>query len=106
MNVYTYEDNDPTRLVACVDGECWAYDPADRAGWPCTPVRPDTTDPATIGWLIAFVREAWGERVVAIPLAQGQQWHVCRERNPGSGLVIGSGTTEWAALESALLAAP
>lgn len=61
---------------------------------------PDLTDPATLGALLALVREAWGmPRLVAIPQPDGE-WSVW-------GLTsIAGGETEAAALVAALEAAP
>lgn len=69
------------------------------------PDLPDLSDPATLGCLLALVREAWGQRISVVPLAQGAQWHALKERNAGGGLVAGSGSTEAAALVAALEAA-
>lgn len=66
---------------------------------------PDLADPATVGCLLALVREAWGQRVSCVPLAAGQQWHALFERNLGGGLVVGSGASEAEALVAALEAA-
>lgn len=64
---------------------------------------PDLTDPATLGCLLALVREAWGERTIGI------EW----ENGTAAGwLVTGiehneiSGDTEAEALVAALEAAP
>ena len=81
------------------------WDPREFARLGCVHI-PDLTDAATLGCLRELVREAWGESIVAVPLAFGLQWHACRERNPGSGLVVGSGATEAEALVAALEAAP
>lgn len=61
---------------------------------------PDLTDPATLGCLLALVREAWGmPRLVVIPQPDGE-WSVW-------GLTsIAGGDTEAEALVKALEAAP
>ena len=61
---------------------------------------PDLTDPATLGCVLALVRQAWGmPRLVAMPQPDGG-WTVW-------GLTsVASGDTEAAALVTALEAAP
>ena len=62
---------------------------------------PDLTDPATLGCLLALVREAWGD--CHAYLAPGPGWFA------GSGsrnAVYGEGATEAEALVAALEAAP
>lgn len=85
------------RAVAC-DG--WRWMPGMQTLWLPTPYLPDLTDPATLGCVLALVREAWGmPRLVAIPQPDGE-WTV-------SGLTsVASGDTEAAALVAALEAAP
>ena len=108
MRVHTYEDDDPTRLVSCVEGEHWAYDPADREGWPCTPMRPDTDDPATMGAILGLVREAWGDPLlhVACSIVNSEwSWYAAHSSHPGPCLPC-NGNTEIEVLLAAALAAP
>jgi len=53
MVAYTYEDDDPVLLASTVDGECWAYDPCNHEGWPCTPMLPDLSHAGTVGLIMA-----------------------------------------------------
>jgi len=66
---------------------------------------PDLTDPATLGCLLALVREAWGDEAMAAwphPQAgRAKAWRVWRP-----GLPVAYGPTEAAALVAALEAAP
>lgn len=76
---------------------------------------PDLSDPATLGCLLALVREAWehtDERPVMVG-RQGQLWVVTRAPDPNEeGLagmfskILGKGATEAEALVAALEAAP
>jgi len=65
---------------------------------------PDLTDPATLGCLLALVREAWGDEAMAAwphPQAgRAKAWRVWRP-----GLPVAYGPTEAAALVAALEAA-
>ena len=66
---------------------------------------PDLTDPATLGCVLALVREAWGNQHIycaSSPNIHGQRWY----RVIMDGDIIGSGRTERAALVEALEAAP
>jgi hypothetical protein len=61
---------------------------------------PDLTDPATVGCLLALVREAWGDQMMfAFPDAFPDRWTVV-------DVDIGHHETEAAALVAALEAAP
>jgi hypothetical protein len=63
---------------------------------------PDLTDPATLGCLLALVREAWSDqRINTLPTTDGG-WAVA----DGDDDWICTGTTESAALVAALEAAP
>jgi hypothetical protein len=65
---------------------------------------PDLTDPATLGCLLALVREAWGDPSVGIfRSALGQEWCVLIQKG---GLQGFHAPTEAAALVAALEAAP
>lgn len=81
-------------------GPGWGW-PADGSGW-----WPDFRDAATLGVLLALVREAWGDpHVYAMRLnVRRQIWvvHVPSDRHN----IHGEGETEAAALVAALEAAP
>ena len=69
---------------------------------------PDLTDPATLGCLLALVREAWDDPHAYV-LASSPDWYTMRSPN-GSGGWLGpspiDGSTEAAALVCALESAP
>jgi hypothetical protein len=70
---------------------------------PCDAVEPDFTDPATIGVLLAAVREAWASPTLFVrPTASG--WTVMRGSGAGMGK-LSDGATEAGALIAALEAA-
>jgi hypothetical protein len=101
------------RVVACrhfrvmpgmrdLQGRTWTPDLLWR--WLCTVDRPDLSDPATLGCLLALVREAWGEpRTAVVPLS-GDRWGVAipnvLRQSPAH-----KGATEAEALVAALEAA-
>lgn len=62
-------------------------------------ILPDLSDPATVGCLLALVREAWNEATTQID--SGRWWVAARDGTP-----LGAGATEAAALVAALEAAP
>lgn len=71
-------------------------------------MQPDFIDPATLGCLLALVRNVWGERVHVIHRTDGpirEAWLVCHRKGnpPWFGF---SGPTESEALVAALEAAP
>lgn len=69
---------------------------------------PDLQDPATLGCLLALVREAWGDPSVCVTtMLYSQRWR-CHVHDPGPSRTPRwfDATTEPAALITALLAAP
>ena len=104
------------RAVAC---KGWRWMPGMLAWRPdCPPLRlatdevteialqdhgwlPDLIDPATLGCLLALVREAHGDPHAY--LAPGDGWFVGRRARDG---IVGEGDTEAEALVAALEAAP
>jgi hypothetical protein len=77
-------------------GDPWVY-----VAWP---VIPDLTDPATLGCLLALVREAWGQDDLVAFRFDGQ-W--CAEVTPQEGQHHAFyGASEAEALAAALEAAP
>jgi len=85
---------------------CGRYPDSDR-GYriPHDEPIPDLTDAATLGCLLALVREAWGDGGMTAqhhPLSgKGMTWRVWRPGDP-----VAYGPTEAAALVAALEAAP
>jgi len=68
---------------------------------------PDLTDPATLGCLLALVREAWPENVYVMPHPNFWGWRVVRESALVTGdLEVCHAKTEVGALVAALEAAP
>ena len=66
---------------------------------------PDLTDPATLGCLLALVREAWGYSTLTVYCA-GDWWDVSSCNLPATRQASLSGLTEAEALVAALEAAP
>jgi hypothetical protein len=68
---------------------------------------PDLTDPATLGCLLALVREAWGDdEAYAIPWHdEDGGWTIC-VREAERCITVSEGNTEAEALVAALEAAP
>lgn len=66
--------------------------------WPIAGHRPDLTDPATQGAIVAWAREVLGAKTYAYPLANG--WNIVR-----GGKVLAWGATEMEAWLLALEAA-
>jgi hypothetical protein len=69
--------------------------------WASTTALPDLTDPATLGCLLALVRETWGDsKTCARPDLEDDVWYVVTR----SGLAFAASEAE--ALASALESAP
>ena len=119
------------RAVVCkgwrwMPGMRWVNDPAKpltsegdegRHEYGYTPPKygiPDLTDPATLGCLLALVREAWGCAVVTSPdydyddeeARQGETVTGWRAVETVRWMTVGEGVTEAEALVVALEAAP
>ena len=67
------------------------------------PVLPDLTDPATLGCLLALVREAWGDPAIYASTENDGTWGVF---NAGDAIVTHQHDSEAEALVAALEAAP
>ncbi len=98
-------------------GMRWVNDPAKpltsegdegRHEYGYTPPKygiPDLTDPATLGCLLALVREAWGQPLVSVRWSV-HGWRVLNTEGRAWCWRIGKGSTEAEALVAALEAAP
>jgi len=85
--------------------ERWDEDDAFVVGWSDTGWLPDLTDPATLGCLLALVREAWGDQHLHV----GRRiagWGVWTSQSTPLPECVGKGDTEAEALVAALDAAP
>ena len=93
-----------------VDAPDWEGEPCGGGDLPGT--LPDLTDPATLGCLLALVREAWGVASVVYLPRDGavREWRVVTYAHGADWLtparLLGEGPTEAAALVAALEAAP
>ena len=89
--------------------ERWDEDDAFVVGWSDTDWLPDLSDPATLGCLLALVREAWGDPHVYV-LACASDWFTVCSPNAEGGKWLAhppiDGSTETEALVAALEAAP
>ena len=91
--------------VACAAEEGASEDDCYAVWLDGVPVLPDLTDPATLGCLLALVREAWEEPLLGVAFDfDGGDWLV-RPWNR-SLLWQGAGATEAEALVAALESAP
>ena len=82
---------------------------ADGCGavdWQQKWMRPDLTDPATLGCLLALVREAWSEPILSVAWAGGRWYVVQRILRSVDALRWIDTATEVDALVAALEAAP
>jgi hypothetical protein len=85
------------------EGRVEARDDWSYAEWPCLP---DLTDPATLGCLLALVREAWSEPILSVAWAGGRWYVVQRILCSVDALRWIDTATEAEALVAALEAAP
>jgi len=84
------------------DGRTWTPDLLWR--WTPKVDLPDLRDPATLGCMLALVREAWGDPTISAQFSDSCGWWEII----GNGLVVDVGTdkTEAEALVAALEASP
>ncbi len=109
----------PGMLLRYGNGEKW-FRLTEHDGYMTTGnTWPDLTDPATLGCLLALVREAWGGCAIWVArdcvvdplddteyvLDEREGWTVCGGSNDDYLAPYGSGPTEAAALVAALEAA-
>jgi hypothetical protein len=90
------------RQGATREGGGWVD--AEDAGY-----LPDLTDPATLGCLLALVREAWGDEcacVLPVDYGPGDVMWVCQLTAGGRSLTARHWVTEAEALVAALEASP
>lgn len=85
------------------EGRAEARDDWSYAEWPCLP---DLTDPATLGCLLALVREAWSDPLLSVAWAGGRWYVVQRILRSVDALRWIDTATEAEALVAALEAAP
>ena len=81
----------------------------EQSSEPYEGTLPDLTDPATLGCLLALVREAWGDEcacVLPVDYGPGDVMWVCQLTAGGRSLTARHWPTEAEALVAALEAAP
>ena len=92
-------------LLINEDGVCYNCDRVTQANLVFSDALPDLTDPATVGCLLALVREAWGAPCLYVGLLPAR-WGVWTSQNLPLHECVGKGLTEAEALVAALEAAP
>jgi hypothetical protein len=103
MRVIHDETAFPGRPCAIREGS-WVDTSPPR---PLGDALPDLTDPATLGCVLALVREAWSDPAICVVLDLSDgYWHVGRWEDEGIALRGRWGTTEAHALTLALEGAP
>jgi hypothetical protein len=95
--VLDVRDDDGMQMVSASE---YPYDEEGTPEYRWADARhlPDLTDPATLGCLLALVREAWGDPKVHVLYVEGLYRWECADRDN----VHGSGATEVEALIDAL----
>lgn len=97
----------PVESVPCCAEEGATEDDCHAVWLEHADLLPNLTDPATLGCLLARVREAWGDSEMHMTLgAKGWVWLTGESRVYGVVLPINAGDTEAEALVVALEAAP
>lgn len=77
----------------------------DRCRPPAEQLAPDDSDPATVGCLLALVREAWCDPLASVIARNANDWEVRGRTERGAWPLAASGASEWDALRAALWAA-
>jgi hypothetical protein len=93
-----------TDAIAC---DCYeVYEKPDKARSEWADALPDLSDPATLGCLLALVREAWSEPILSVAWAGGRWYVVQRILRSVHALRWIDTATEAEALVAALEIAP